>query len=118
MEQDKRVYYVDLNSGDVLENPIESSPSFRIKANYEELNQLKKCFNELYSADLETFERAHIPYLEYHHDPENHHYDASLKKIYAAIYELGDEEAKRSIEQIGILDERKSNSESMIRKFK
>ncbi|OMP66370.1 hypothetical protein [Domibacillus epiphyticus] len=108
MKEDKKTYYVDLNSESILDKPIDS-PSFVIKANDQEISVLKRVFEEKYEAELETYVRSHIPYLEYHHDPENDHYDGAQQIIYAIIYHLGDEEAKQHIKGMGILNERKSD---------
>jgi hypothetical protein len=118
MEQEKRTYFVDIASGEVLENPVESSPSFKILANQSELKELKSYYSENSSADFQTFQRAQIPFREYHHDQENKDYDDSLRKIYAMIYLLGDEEARRHIEKYRILEDNHSNNPDEVKNFK
>ena len=108
MEQEKLTYYVDLASESVLPEPLES-PSFVIQATRKEAEVLRAVFEKTYEEDLETYVRAHIPFREYHIDPENDRYDASLKMIYAIIYQLGDAEAKKHIEEMGILTDQKSD---------
>jgi hypothetical protein len=117
MEQDKKTYYVDLNSESIITQPLDS-PSFVIYANEREVNVLRAIFEDKHEADLETYVRAHIPYLEYHHDPQNDHYDASQKIIYSIIYLLGNDEAKQHIEQMGILTDRKSDDPKEIEHFR
>ncbi|WP_407675636.1 hydrolase [Peribacillus glennii] len=115
----KNTYYVDLVSGDVLDRPaFEENPSFKIEATDEELHELKSCLDESYTADMQAYIRSHIPYVEYHKDPANDLYDQSIKKIYAIIYKLGDAEARRFIEEIGILEEDKFMQDEEIQKFK
>lgn len=118
MEQGKGIYYVDLSSGEILPAPLDSSAGFRIFANGEELAELRALFTENYNDDMAAFARAHVPYLEYHHDPQNEAYDHSMRLIYAKLYELGDEEAKRHIEGMGILEESKHLDPEEIRDFK
>lgn len=117
MIEDKKTYYVDLTSESILTEPLDS-PSFVIHATEQEVNVLRAIFEKKYEADLETFVRSHIPYLEYHHDPENDHYDASQKIIYSIIYLLGNEEAKQHIEQMGVLTDRKSDDPKEIEHFR
>ncbi|MDQ0219166.1 hydrolase [Peribacillus cavernae] len=119
MESMKNTYYVDLVSGDVLDRPgVEENPSFKIEATDEELNKLKGFLNESDKADMQAYVRSHIPFREYHKDPQNDRYDESIKKIYAMIHQLGDAEAKRFIEKIGILEEDKSQQDEEIEHFK
>lgn len=115
----KKTYYVDLVAGDVLDRPaFEENPSFKIEATDGELHELKTQLSESYTADMQAYIRSHIPFVEYHKDPANDRYDQSLKKIYALIYQLGDTEAKRHIEEIGILEEDKSRQDEEIQNFK
>lgn len=117
MEHSKKTYYVDLNSESILTEPLDS-PSFVIQATEQEINTLRAVFEEKYGADLEAYVRSHIPYLEYHHDPQNDHYDAAQKVIYSIIYLLGNEEAKQHIEQMGVLTDRKSDDLKEIEHFR
>ncbi|WP_046175313.1 hypothetical protein [Domibacillus indicus] len=117
MEQGKKTYYVDLNSESILSEPIDS-PSFVIHADEKEIEMLQAVLDDKYDADLETFVRAHIPYLEYHHDPGNDHYDGSQKVLYALIYLLGDKAAKQHIQEMGILEDRKTDDPEEIQRFR
>lgn len=65
---------------------------------------LREYFDKSESTELSNFLRAHIPFREYHHDPENDAYDEILKKVYQLIYQLGDSEAKEQIKSMGVLD--------------
>lgn len=117
MEQEKQTYYVDMNSESILREPLDS-PSFVIHATEQEVKVLRSIFEDKYGAELETFVRAHIPYLEYHIDPGNDHFDASQKIIYAILHQLGNKEAKQHIEQMGILSDRKSDDPEEIEHFR
>lgn len=108
MEKMKRTYYVDPASKEVLPTP-EGEGHFKIEATEEEAHYIKRVFAENYSAEVETFVRAHVPYLDYSYDKENDHYDQALLAAYGLIYKFGDEEAKRHIEEMGILDKYRLN---------
>ncbi|WP_210364633.1 hydrolase [Bacillus sp. REN3] len=109
MEEQKRKYYLNIESGEVLDEPAEPEGHFTLYATGEEIKHLRESLAENYQADLKTFGRAHIPFKEYHKDKENVEYDNTMKEIYAMIYELGDQEAKNHVLSMGILDESKLN---------
>jgi hypothetical protein len=80
----------------------EAEGHFQILATDKEIRQLQELFYENEQADWKTYGRAHIPFLEYHHDPQNDEYDNTMKQIYLMLYQLGNEEAKNHIEKMGI----------------
>ncbi|PKR84375.1 hydrolase [Heyndrickxia camelliae] len=103
MEEMKHTYYVDLGSGEISKSKDASVWNFKIEATDEEITQLRQIFDSNYDADIEGFLRAHIPALEYHHDRSNDISDENLLRAYQMLYDLGDEDAKRHIDNIGIL---------------
>jgi hypothetical protein len=82
----------------------EAEGHFQIQATDKEIRQLKEFFHENYQADWKTYGRAHVPFLEYHHDPQNDEYDNKMRQIYRMLYQLGNEEAKNHIDKMGILN--------------
>ena len=117
MDQTKETYYVDLVSESILPDPLEST-SFMVQANRQEIHALKTVLEKKHEADMETYVRSHIPFLEYHHDPENDRYDAQQKMLYAIIYQLGDDAARAHIAQMGILTDRKEDDPEDIRNLR
>ena len=108
--ESKQTYFVDINSGDILQDPNQNaSTSFRIFATPTEVNELKMLFNDNYDDDMSTMRRAQVPFRQYHNSPEDDHYDQSMRDIYSKIYMLGDEEARRHINEIGILENTSDN---------
>jgi hypothetical protein len=101
---DKKTYYVSVGSGEISRTKSETSYSFKIEATDEEITKLREYFDQAYAADIQSFVRAHIPFLEYHNDPQNDAYDEKLQKAYKMIYELGDHETQELIGQMGIID--------------
>ncbi|HEY9577981.1 MAG TPA: hydrolase [Pseudobacillus sp.] len=108
MEEVKRIYYVDPASKEVLPT-AEGEGNFRIEATDQEAAFIKRVFEEEYNAEIETFVRAHVPYLDYSYKEKNDHYDRALIAIYGLIYKFGDEEARRHIDGMGILDKYRLN---------
>lgn len=107
MEEQKQTYYFNIESGEVLDQPVEQQGNFTLYATGEEIKHLREYLVENYKADWETFGAAHAPFK--HGDRENAEYDMTMKEIYAMVYELGDAEAKNHVRSMGILDEQQLN---------
>jgi len=101
---EKKTYYIGIASGEISQSPYDSPWNFKIEATKDEIASLRKCFDGSEEVEFGNFIRAHIPFLEYHHDNENDIQDEKLHLAYRIIHQLGDDEAKRHIEGMGILD--------------
>lgn len=104
MEQEKQIYYVNIQSHEITQNPYDWEWDFKIEATNGQIAHLKRLFDENYQTDWESYIRAHIPFLEYHHDPQNKEYDARMVVIYAMLYQLGDIKSRNHIREMGILN--------------
>ncbi|AKO94497.1 MULTISPECIES: hypothetical protein [Priestia] len=100
MINERQTYYVTLATGEISQISTASDWNYTIYANNEEIEELREIFNENRATDWGNYFRAHVPYLEYHHDKGNDIYDRHICAIYDKLYELGDENAKAHIEQI------------------
>ncbi|MDR7000470.1 hydrolase [Neobacillus niacini] len=103
MDEQKKTYYIDVGTGHITQSARSSTWSYKIQATDEEISQLRGLFDQNYATEWDNFIRAHIPYVEYHHDRENDHYDSTIQQVYGMIYKLGDEEARNHIETMNIL---------------
>ncbi|WP_163102464.1 hydrolase [Peribacillus alkalitolerans] len=108
----KNTYFIDIKSGEILQNPIEESGHYTVFATDKEIAKLKALFEQNHTAEMETFVRAQTPFKEYHKDKEDKHYDQAMINIYRYLYELGDENTKANIEGIGILGKNELNERS------
>lgn len=99
---DKKTYYVSVQADTILENQGDAAYEFEIQATQDEVNELFDLLEEKREFEDATFIRAHIPGVPYHQDLENDGYDEALRKIYARIHTLGNDEAKRTIESMGL----------------
>lgn len=102
--EDKRTYYVSVQSESITVNQGDTAYEFEIKATDREINQLQEMFEMIEDTDNASAIRAHIPYVQYHDDPENDSYDALLQSVYHKLHELGTPQTKLHIESMGILD--------------
>jgi hypothetical protein len=101
----KKIYYISLGNGEISQISTASSWNYKIEASEDEIVQLREYFDQIYSSDWQGFFRAHVPYVEYHHDPTNDAYDETMAKVFELIYKLGDDEAKQHISQQGFLND-------------
>ncbi|MEI2355836.1 hydrolase [Mesobacillus zeae] len=99
----KKTYYIDIGSGEISQSRSSSAWNYKISASDEEIIRLREKFEQNYSTDWQNFFRAHVPYVQYHYDRENDAQDKTLLEIYKTIHELGDADAKKHIETMGIL---------------
>ncbi len=103
MDQEKKNYYIDVGTGEISRSVSSSTWSYKIQATDEEITELRELFERNYSTEWKNFLRAHVPYLEYHHDRDNDDYDQTIQQVYEMIYKLGDQEAKNHIQSMNIL---------------
>ena len=101
--EDRKTYYIWLPNGQILQDSESSPWNYKIEATDDEIKQLREYFDQNYSTEIGNFYRAHIPFLEYHHDPGNDAYDKTLHEVYELIYKLGDTNAKNHIASMEIL---------------
>lgn len=101
---EKKIYYVSVANGEISRVQNANTYSFTIQATDEEIAELRNHFDSAYREDLGTFVRSHVPFVEYHHDSNNDRYDEQLQEAYKMIYELGDNETKELIAQMGIIN--------------
>ncbi|BBH20106.1 hypothetical protein Back11_14510 [Paenibacillus baekrokdamisoli] len=99
---DKRRYYVSVQARSVMHNQGDAAYELEINATTEEVEKLMELFNEWEEFDEQTFFRAQIPTIPYHHDSENDGYDYFLKDIYKAIYQMGTDETKSHISSMNL----------------
>ncbi|MFE8703318.1 hydrolase [Cytobacillus sp. FJAT-54145] len=105
MDNIKKTYYIAVGTGEISQSSTSSPWNFKIEATDEEITALREYFEQNYSTDWQNFFRAHVPYVQYHYDRENDAYDDTMKKVYGMIYRLGDDDAKKHIESMGILEQ-------------
>ncbi len=104
MSQEKKTYYITVGTGEITQSQTDSAWNFKIEATDDEIIQLREMFDSNYTTEWQNFFRAHVPYVQYHHDRENDQYDETIVQVYQMIYDLGDTEAKNHIESMGILN--------------
>lgn len=100
---EKKKYYINVGSAEISQVKYDNNEAFIIQATYEEVRLLREKLNNMDSADFRTFFRAHVPILSYHKDQSNDDYDHNMSDAFQMIYNLGDEQTKSHIDDMGVL---------------
>ena len=109
MDGQKQSYYINIQSNDIFREPYEGEWNFKIEATESQVHVLERLFDRNDETDWESYFRSHIPYLEYHHQPQNREYDQRILLIYTMLYYLGDEKTRSHIRKMEILNEDSAN---------
>ncbi|WP_347549209.1 hypothetical protein ABFG93_17080 [Pseudalkalibacillus hwajinpoensis] len=99
----KKRYYVEVSSGEILEDQGASGYHFEIDADEEDVFKLSELFDLADKDSRLSLYRSHVPAMSYHEDKNNDDYDDHLKQIYTLIHKLGSEKTKEHIESMKIL---------------
>lgn len=102
---ERKQFYVNLQGKQISEEKHDGT-AFTIHATEQEAEELRRILNNMSSAEMETFWRAHVPFKPYHDDVANDRYDKQITEAYKMMYTLGDTETKQFIEQSGVLSDR------------
>jgi hypothetical protein len=109
MDGQKQSYYINIQSNEIFRGPHEGEWNFKIEATESQVNALERLFEHNEETDWESYFRSHIPYLEYHHQPQNREYDQRMLLIYTMLFYLGDDKTRSHIRKMGILNEDSAN---------
>jgi hypothetical protein len=99
---EKKTYYINIGTGEISEMKNNNNIALSIQATSSEVSQLRRKMDNMHDSSFDSFFRAQIPFLEYHHDQANDQYDSNLLEAYQLIHRLGDSQTKEHIESMGI----------------
>lgn len=101
----KTTYYVTVDGTIHTEKLLDDAPyDYEIQATEKEIKNLQDLFQRAYNDDWDTYIQSHLPYQTEERQKESKDVDQNIQEIYAAIYQLGTDETKKSIENLGLLD--------------
>ena len=92
--------YVSVIHQLVTVNKEDSPYEFEVKIPKDYIEIFDHLFDQTNELEFINFLRAHLPYVPYHYDKDNHQIDRRLHKVYALIHEFTDDESKAFIEQM------------------
>lgn len=100
---EKKTYYINMGSQEISQIRYENNDHFIIQATEDEVRLLRAKMDNMHDADFGTYMRAHVPIMSYHKDRSNDEYDLGITEAFQMIYDLGDDETKHHIEEMGVL---------------
>ncbi|WOV86376.1 transposase [Sporosarcina oncorhynchi] len=98
MENEKVKMYVSIGNQQIYPHKYASPWEYEVEMSKEFLPVFEEIFRQMDRLEFRNFLRAHLPYVPYHYDKNNHEVDMKTMKLYALIHEFSDEGTKRFIE--------------------
>ena len=92
--------YVSVAHQQVYHRPHDSPWEYEVEVPNAYVPIFHRLFEQMYDLEIRNFYRAHLPYIPYHYDKDNHDIDLRTMKVYALIHEFTNDESKRFIEKL------------------
>jgi len=96
----KHKMYVSVVNQKVYSRPGDSLWEYEVEVPHEYVKIFNGLFEQTEVLEWRNFLRAHLPFIPYHNDRDNHEIDLRTQKVYALIHEFTDTESKRFIEEL------------------
>lgn len=103
--EDKKHYFVTIDTKQINEVSVpDSGIEFEIIANKKEVEDIEALFREKDEDSKNAAKYLAKPFNEWGADDERSRYDAHLVNLYRKLHELGTEETKEKINELGIIN--------------
>lgn len=97
---EKYKMYVSIVNQKVYFHPDDSLWEYEVEVPQEYIRIFHILFKQTSELEWRNFLRAHLPFVPYHSDQDNHEIDLRTQKVYALIHEFTNNKSKRFIEQL------------------
>lgn len=97
---DKCRLYVSVTDQRIYHYPDDAPWEYKVDVQREYIPIFKRLFEQTNELEFQNFLRAHLPYVPYHNDRNNHLIDLRTQKVYALIHEFSDQPTKAFIEKL------------------
>ncbi|MNR30629.1 hypothetical protein D3C85_1480950 [compost metagenome] len=98
---EKRSYYINVGTGEVLEDSTALNYEFEISATEDDIAKLQELFEEIDNTSQANFATSHFPFFK---NDAYLEYDYYLTEVYRTLHRLGSEQTKRHIETMNVLE--------------
>lgn len=92
--------YVSLTDQRIYTYPDDAPWEYEIAVPKDYIPVFYRLFEQMKELEWRNFYRAHLPYIPYHNDKNNHDIDLRNKKVYALIHEFSNDETKEFIQEL------------------
>lgn len=92
--------YVSVTDQRVYNHPDDAPWEYKIEVQREFVPIFHRLFEQMNELEFQNFLRAHLPYVPYHNDRDNHKIDIRTQKVYALIHEFSDQQTRAFIEEL------------------
>lgn len=99
---ERKHYFVTIDTEDIRETSVPDGIEYEVLATQDEISEIRELFNEKEKDSKNAVKYLAKPFNECGADDERRKYDDHLVTIYQRIYELGTEETKANIRELGI----------------
>ncbi|WP_217589104.1 hydrolase [Lentibacillus saliphilus] len=99
----RKKYYINIGTTEISQVPYGNNTDFVVYATQSEIVTLRSLMDHMHQADMGSFFRSYVPIMSYHNDRFNHEHDDGLTKAFTLIYQLGSDQTKKHIEEMGVL---------------
>ncbi|NEW08651.1 hypothetical protein GK047_21890 [Paenibacillus sp. SYP-B3998] len=101
---EKKPYFINVGTGEVLEDKKALNFEFEILASEEDIDKLQELLEETDNSSQGSYASSWLPWKVYYSNEANQEYDYYLTEVYRTLHQLGTEETKRHIESMHILE--------------
>ena len=101
---EKRTYYINVGTGEVLEDSTALDYEFEISATEDDIAKLQELFEETDNSSQGSYGTSWLPWKVYYSNEANQEYDYYLTEVYRTLHRLGSEQTKRHIETMNVLE--------------
>ncbi|MDW0110187.1 transposase [Sporosarcina aquimarina] len=100
MADGKYTMYVSVVHQSINMHQHDSPYEFEVQIPKDYVEIFNHLFDQTNELEFINFLRAHLPYVPYHYDRDNHKIDRRLHKVYALIHEFTDKDSQAFIEDL------------------
>lgn len=99
---ERKNYFVTIDTENIRETSVPEGIEYEVFATQDEISEIRELFNEKEKSSKNAVKYLAKPFNEWGADNERRKYDDHLITLYQRIYELGTEETKANIKELGI----------------
>lgn len=100
----KKHFFITVNTEDIRETSVPDGIEYEVIATPQEVDEIRQLFREMNQDSKNAVKFLAKPFHEWGADEKREQYDEHLMAIYQRIYDLGTEETRKNINEMGIIN--------------